>query len=1038
MNKINALRLSITVSALAVASAAGAQTAAPVIPNESACQAPSDQTDKEACPDAAKKETATGKAVAQPNEDIVVVGSRIRRDEFNTPDNIQVITRKETTQAGFVSTSQVLQSTAVTGGTAQINDSYGGFVVNGGPGVNTVSLRGLGTTRTLVLLNGRRVAPAGSRGSVGSADLNVLPNAMIDRIEVLNTGASSIYGSDAVAGVVNIVTRTNVKGLTLEAQQNVPEAGAGREERYSLVGGWTGVDNRLKVIGSLEYYNRRVMRLGDRDFASCPTQYYGTDGTDFGAGNFVDPRTGKVRCFTLQNGGVTVNTIGTRNFNVTPDTTSIAFAPGVLSLAPSGTDLIQCNRFRPNSAITGTLVPGYECVGGAYFHYDTVKAKYVSNGGIDTNIRDTQSRDALNADLISPAKTYTGYGQISFDTDVLGDAQVYVNVLANRRDSHQDGTRQFSIDYPVNSPLIPAAIAGAGPLSSAIGIRAFTDFGLYDNRQRNDFLRLNGGMTGHLPLDWRYDLFLGQSWSHSKYTSDMILNDRLTNSLNVVADGSGGFICADATARANGCVAAPVMTPAIVGGQYQNTPWFDYIVHPVTGDTKYRESTVNLTLDGALPVSLPGGAVQSAIGVEYRKARINDTPALDSINNNLFGFTSSQPTRGSDSVWEGFGELELPVLKEQLIHSLTLNGSARYTHYKSYGGQWTYKIGGLLSPIKAVTFRGSYGTSYRAPALFEQFLGSTSGFLPNTTDPCNDLASKTNPLVIQRCEAEGLDPNFRQNSSVVVIGKGGAEAGLKAETSKALTYGVVVHPPLGSLGDFSVSADYFNVKVSNGVSRLSAAQVLSQCYQDPQRTLCDTPFIVRDPNTKILTVIQSYVNISDAAVSGIDFNARYSNRIGPGRLTLGAAMTRFSKRYNRTLPTDSILNVIGLISNPRWTGTFDANYEVAPFILHYGVEWVGKTNSQAYAEPFGYDPNKYYLKTPNYFLHNASVSFNKDGFGVTVGVRNLFDRNPPIISAEYTNQIGNAPLYSAYDYKGRTFFVNVSTALDRVARGLGL
>lgn len=219
----------------------------------------------------AKSQTAQTKSAeeeqAAQDEEILVVGSRIRRDTFNTPDPIQVITRAEATAAGFNSTAELLQSTSVTGGTSQINNSFGGFVTNGGPGANTLSLRGLGATRTLLLLNGRRVAPAGSRGSVGSADLNVLPNAMLERVEILNSGASSVYGSDAIAGVVNLVTRTKIKGVELEGQHNITEAGAGNTRRYSAVFGTYG-DN-FSLSGSLEYFKRDRLAFGDRAFTAC-------------------------------------------------------------------------------------------------------------------------------------------------------------------------------------------------------------------------------------------------------------------------------------------------------------------------------------------------------------------------------------------------------------------------------------------------------------------------------------------------------------------------------------------------------------------------------------------------------------------------------------------------------------------------------------------------------------------------------------------------------------------------------------------------
>ncbi|WP_313046109.1 TonB-dependent receptor plug domain-containing protein, partial [Brevundimonas sp.] len=224
-------------------------------------------------------------------DEIVVVGSRIRRDNYNAPSPTQVVTREEATLQGFASTTEALQSTAVTGGTSQITSAYGGYVTDGGPGANTIGLRGMGPSRTLVLLNGRRVSPAGSRGSVGSADLNVLPTAMIDRVEVLRDGASSVYGSDAVAGVVNIQTRKNFEGLIFEAQRNEPlEAnGNGGSTRLSLTAGARG--DRWRAAGSIERYERDELTLRDREFTRCQT-----DGRRNGR-DFIDPLTGMSKCY---------------------------------------------------------------------------------------------------------------------------------------------------------------------------------------------------------------------------------------------------------------------------------------------------------------------------------------------------------------------------------------------------------------------------------------------------------------------------------------------------------------------------------------------------------------------------------------------------------------------------------------------------------------------------------------------------------------------------------------------------------------------
>lgn len=970
--------------------------------------------------DMQQDETPAAKAAntaAANDSSIIVTGSRIRRDKFSGADPIQIFTKDEATQAGFNSTSEILQSVAITGGTDQINDAYGGFVVNGGPGVNTVSLRGLGTTRTLVLLNGRRVSPAGSRGSVGSADLNVLPNALIDRVEILNTGASSIYGSDAVAGVINIVTRNKMDGLTFEAQHNVLEAGAGNSRRYSLSGGFEA--NGFSFIGSLEYYNREALEFGDREFSSCPRGLYGTDGSNYGAADFVDARTGQVRCFPLENGGVTINTIGL------PDRLggTVALAPGIASNYNG-----PCNRFRPLAGASGA-VPGYECVGG---------------GTLSTNIRDTFSPYHLAQDLLSPAEIYTGFGRLAYESDILGNAEFYVDLLLNRRNSNQDGQRQFTIDYPLGSPLVPASLTfptrflgASAPLNYEVGVRVFADYGIYNNRQTVDFARLNSGIRGDLPNDWRYDFFAGKSWSDSTYTTDLILSDRFRQSMFVTPNGSGGFNC---TVTTVGCVAAPRLTADVVGGNFPGS-WIDYITEPVVGNTKYTETTLALGIDGPL-FALPGGSIQLAAGVEYRKAKIDDTPDPNSQRGNLYGFSSSTITRGSDSVWEGFGEIELPLLADvPLAHELTVNASARYTEYKSYGGQETYKVGGIYSPFRWLGFRGSYGTSYRAPALFEQFLGATSGFLSNNSDPCNNLGSVTNPLIKSQCLANGLPdaspslPNgFQQNNSITVIGLGGAAAGLKAETSKATTYGFIFQPKLSDhFGQISLAVDYFKVKIDNGVSQLSAASVLSQCYNNPERKTCSGGLITRDPYTGPgsgrLTVIQSYVNISDAKAEGIDFTLRYTRPLLGGDFRFNAQATQFIDRYSRTLPTQAIRDVIGLIENPKWTGSFDAQFGRNGWNVRYGVEWIDATDSQAYGATLSLPETRYKLKTPDYFLHTASVRYKAEKFGITLGVRNIFDTDPPTMSADYGTLRGNAPLYSGYDLRGRSFFVNLSAGI---------
>ena len=955
-------------------------------------------------------------------DDVVVTGSRIRRNQYNTADPVNIVSFDQATQAGFTSTAQVLQSAAVSNGTAQINNTYGGFVTAGGPGANTLSLRGFGTSRSLVLINGRRLAPSGSRGSVGSADLNTLPNIMVDRIEILNGGASSIYGSDAIAGVVNVITRNNFKGIMADAQINAPEIGAGRTERYGLLFGAQG--DRFSITGSIEYSNREGVSYRDLAFARCQTSYRKANVSSApGTGDFIDPLTGQPKCYptgVTGESGVTINTIATPNLNgsLVDRAAGVPAGYGTLpSSAGFGTPAQQvCNRFRPDGT-AGGAVAGFECVGG---------------GQLPLGVRDTLPPSLYANEIVNPGQNYTGYLQGKYELNSLGNAEIYTELLVNRRKTEQNGNRQLSFDYPFGSPLIPANLRfptvalPAQPTNPGVpvGIRVFADYGIYNNRQTVDFVRAVGGIRGDLGAGFHNDAYALRSWSDASYTSDLVLTDKLNQSLDVVASGSG-FVCRN---TASGCVAAPALTPAVVGGQLPAS-WIGFISAPVTGTTKFRETIVSAVVDGPL-FDIWGGPVQIAVGAEYRKQTLNDTPSLESQRGNVYNFTSSTITRGSDSVKEVFGEIEAPLLTNRpFFEDLTIKASARYTDYASYGSQTTYKVGGIYSPFRWLSARGSYGTSYRAPGLFEQFLGATSGFQSSSIDPCNNLgAAGQNPVRVTNCQSEDLTNGFIQNNGVTVLQRGGAESGLKSENSVAWTAGGVFQPSFGDWGKLSLSADYFNIKVDGGVSQLAAGTILQQCYDDPdfrRESICS--LVTRNSANQALTVTTGFVNIATAKVTGWDFNARYSVRRGEANFDIGGQVTRFGQRYTQLLPTDPIQNAIGSLNNPRWSGVFDGGVRVDKVSFRYSVEWVGATNTTAdYLGLTQASRDTYVFEAKDYFIHSTSVRWQAtDKFQFTFGVRNLFQQTLPQISSGAYNRVGNVPLYSAYDYVGRTFFANV-------------
>lgn len=939
-------------------------------------------------------------------ETVVVSGSRIKRDNFSTVAPVQIIRNDDATLAGFTSTAQVLQSTSVTGGQGQINNAFGGFVTEGGPGANTIGLRGFGPTRSLVLLNGRRMSPSGTRGSVGAADLNTLPSSIVDRIEVLKDGASSIYGSDAVAGVINVITKKNLTSITLDATTSRTQDGGGNSHNFAISGGH--VTDNARFLASYQFNELTALTLGQREWARCATDYRRTSANgvvgDWGSFDFKDPLTGEAKCYPLDSNGVTINTIGTAN---------------IVGVGAAGSVGTTFNRWRPNSGVATGLV-GFEGVGG---------------GANNLNVRDTFDPRTLNRTMISPVRSHNFFAQGGLDLQALGDAELYFEAMLNRRESSQVGYRQLSLDYSHTSPLVPANLQGRGTnfgslLHTGPGIRAFIGFGNDRSSQQVDFGRGVVGLRGSLAnTGWDYDVSAMRSESRGEYTFEAFLVDRMTKSVNVVASGNG-FACVDAS---GGCVAAPALTSAVIGGVLPKA-WVDYVWRPVTGKTIFKEDVVTASATGSL-FSLPYGAVKGAVGMEYRRNSIDDTPGIDSQNGNLLNFTSATPTRGSDAATDVFAEVEVPLLKNlPLAQEVTLNASTRWADYKSYGSDSTHKIGALWAPTKWMSLRGTNGTSYRAPALFEQFLGSTSGFLASTADPCNnwDAAGTEGTTRRANCQSEGLPSGFTATSGVTVLGIGGREAGLKAETSKNSSWGVIVQPPLpAGWGDLSMALDRFDIEVTNGVSQIGGAALLQLCYDDPQfRSGGGFCRLVsqRAQGSNALTVSNGFINLSTDIVRGYDFTARYAANVGVGRLRVNMTATKFQQQANKLFADDELDDFNGILTVPEWSGALDVNYTVKGWNVYYGLEYTSSTSSYEYR---GQDPatSTFKQNTPSYFLHAASLTY-KDSVGkwsATFGVRNLLDTEPPKVSAlSGVNRVGNAPLYSGYDYQGRRFFVNVS------------
>jgi outer membrane receptor protein involved in Fe transport len=971
------------------------------------------------------------------NDEIIVTGSRIRNTTYRSNSPIDVITRDDTILTGARNTAETLQSATITSGSAQLNDAFLGYVSAGGPAANTVGLRGLGASRTLVLLNGRRLAPAGAGPQLISADLNVLPASAVQRIEILREGASSVYGSDAIAGVINIITDTKMDGITLDAytDQPIQDGSGGRAYRISGVAGKTF--ERGHIMVSVEYRQSTGLRVGDRKGFRCPTDRL----TDPATGNPIgqlDPSTGQPRCFPFE-----TSSLGTaQNY--------------VLGVGSNGV-----NRYTfANGNINNPLLVN------------------------DFDLRPTASARQLEPHVISPLKTYTAYANGSYE--VFGDSEVYAEGLFSRRKSHQDFLSQINwnsaqlggqfglyggayapyYDYPTVTPFFPNSLANEGVNI----LRMFIVPPILEARQKVDFYRLNGGLRGGLGVgNLHYDANVMYSKAKSRYSVGGIDVRRFSQTINAVPAPAGtpaeyitaalpdqagagqNFTCAtNVTAGAyNGgqCVAANFFDPSVLAGNLPNN-LFNYLYQDFVGHTTFEQWTGQIVVDGSI-VDLPAGPLGFALGAEYRHDKIADIPSEAAVTGNLYNYSSAGITKGTDEVWEVFGELRVPLLKEKpFAYELNLTGSARYTHYKSYGSDTTYRAGVSWAPIREIRFRGNYGTAFRAPNLYEQFVADQSGFYGAGIDPCDEFAARSAPgqPLYDNCLAD-LAPilgsagalNYIDVNGVQVFTRGG-KGNLKAEKSKSWGVGVIFEAPFA---DASLAIDYFNIEVRGEVNLLNN-DILNRCYESEEfkggNIYCS--FIApREPvQGSLVSFINPYLNIAKQRASGIDFSARFAHEIGPGKLTINGRATRNLKQEFQQFAEEEAFNYNGLlgyqdtVGGPKWVGDVDLRYDVGDFTFRWGVEYVGKMDSTKAFDPpvFRGELVQADLKASAYWEHSASVQWQWDKVGqFTLGVKNLFNEKPPIIgqhsdtSAQFP-MIGNYFNYSGYDFIGRSVFVNVT------------
>jgi iron complex outermembrane receptor protein len=942
-------------------------------------------------------------------EAVVVTGSRIKRTEYNSASAISVITSEQASLQGLTDTAEIIQQSAVTGGAFQVGNELTGYVTTGGPGVNTVSLRGLGANRTLVLFNGHRLPPSGVRGSVGPVDLTTIPNAVIERVEILKDGASSIYGSDAVAGVVNYISKKNLDGGVFNINANVPFSSGGGGQTYSADGAWGKTFDRGFISASANYYKSIALRRGDRDGSSCAEDYLFNPKT----GQRVDwlGLDGNYKCYNMGNNYVAaINSAGSSLGSYVYRQPGISYPTSAQGNNSIWTDLARMAR------------NGYP----ATFPY----ANY------DTGYYNRRT-------LISPQERYGIFLEGQYNLG--GSHEVYGEFLYNKRKSEQDSARQL---FPT------VAVGNPGNRFTANGYSAQPVIAIpYDSIQDIDYTRVLGGIRGDFSSvggwfsTWNYDVYGQYGKSSGDYSISSVYADRIA----ATTGASGGCVQSLITISGGQCSSLsagyiPWTSERVLAGNF-TAEESAFLFGVDKGHTDYEQYLFEGSLAGDL-FNLPAGPVGAAIGATYRHDKLDDMPGRESVRSNNWGLTAAGHTFGSDATKEIFGELAIPVFKGlPFIEHLDLSVSGRYTDVDSYGSDSTYKVGADWQIASWVKLRGSYGTSFRAPALYELYLANQTSYQAQTAiDPCVNWGQDSNVRIQANCAAAGIPSDYAGAGSSALIYAGGGAGVLEAETSKASTIGIVLSP---SFVDLRISVDYFDIKVENEVERFGAANILEQCYNTATyNTSGFCSLFSRDAVTHQVTeVYDSYVNVAEQRNRGIDLTFDYGHEFSYGRFNLRGQFTWQLQDTTRLLGAqeDDYNGTTFNYRGPDFMGNLTATFTHDDWTGFWTVSMLGKGSD---TEVFGGDvfaaaryanlpagvsstdctaANSYcvYYKQYNEFHSTHSVSLRRkfDTYTVTAGIQNVFNDEPP---ASSTGQF-RAGTWSlnGYDYRGRRGFVTL-------------
>jgi iron complex outermembrane receptor protein len=976
-------------------------------------------------------------------ESIVVTGSRLKRSSFTSISPLQVLDGEVSRDLGLLDASSMLSSLSVVSGQQNTSAVSTGF--NGGLqqafttiGSVTPSLRGLGSSvtgrsRSLVLVNGRRFGPIGVGGAPANTDVSMIPGSLISRVDVLLDGASSVYGSDAVAGVINYVMRTDFEGVEVSASTRFNEHGWGRNDVMSLT---TGVSNDRGYIGfAAEFDNQRevekidVLKAFDKGLTNL-------DGTP-------------------------INVLCDRAVGQFPDGRQVA----VCNDTPAG--FLITGAFGTVIDSTGTSnigIPGYNARPGSFFR----PVDDPAINGFPENLGDTFLPGTKRVNLFTTGE---------YDLNTYGNMTLFFEgSYANRRLKSQV-TQQEVLPIAASNPFNPFGSGGLFVYSTPNN----TD-------QEINVVRTVSGLRGDLPdlnfatlNNWTYEAYASYHRSTGFQTIDGLgLEDRLAAGLNSRVDPASGRIVCDTatgdsffgfdTVRAPiACVPLNPFNPDFLStGRFATQAQNDFAYGRTGQKTEVEQIVISGFTTGEIFSFPQGGAAQVLVGGEYRKDKVHTVSSNSTRQGLLQGVNADVGSTGKRDLKEAFFELSLPIFQGQkFADSLEIDGAARYTKEEFSSGNWTYQIKGEYAPVSWIRVRGGYGTSFRAPDTGEQFGTGTIFIVPSQADPCNVGSLRINPItntydpaletrssvLLANCRALGQDPTTLGTvgqgtptlafvSNPVAFGNFGNIA-TDPEKSNALFVGGSVSQPWFDSFTLRAGATYYEYEINGSIGQLTRGRILNDCLESVGLTDPLCAFQIRDAAGTLVEVNEASINLGQTTSRGVDVNVNLQYDIDwlpftddVVGLDWNTVATRSTNNTEDVLNNGNVTDNLGNLTLgggfPKLQIVSTARFSWKDFGMTWRLRFIDGmeannlgSNNSSFNPCFDFAtgspaPGCVNARLANDFYQNdVTFNYNHDSWSFRAGVLNLFNS---VQTVDGSRSLNNVCIQCGHDTGGRSFF----------------